>query len=249
MSAPITEQLLPIYSEYYHVTFTSDARKIVPSHWPISYQILRENDRKKLDNYLNIFEQEFSKMPAELITLSNLKTVIFVKELYVGEQYRAAVPDYINEVLYYDINAKNEGYARRVIHHEFYHMLEQQLFGSAYYKDPNWQNLNVANFAYGDGGHNARSSNVSLFTNPYPGFVNGYAMSGLEEDKAEIWAVLWLDQYWQKTYPMLKHDCILADKVNMLITQLSEFAPSINSNYFHSRFNPYLLKNNFRCNQ
>lgn len=209
------------------VFFTIETQPLIASPWDIRYQALQLESDPNLINYLGLFEQEVNKLPPALLHLSGLATVAFVRKLAVGAQPRAAVPDYIHEVLYYDVDAPGDTYLRHVVHHEFYHMLEQQLYGSAYYKDPKWHSLNPADFTYGKGGAYARDSSVSVFSHPHPGFVNGYAMSGLEEDKAEIWAIIWAEKSWRKVAPLVESDPILQEKIRLLTAQIECLAPEL----------------------
>src|SRR5690606_1012800 len=103
-------------------------------------------------------------------------------------QERWAVPDFVHETLYLDVAvrfARDEVFQRRVIHHEFYHLLEEEWNGDPYFKDPAWAALNTPEHRYGAGGAANRDRRLSLFNHPAPGFVSRYAMTGLEEDKAE----------------------------------------------------------------
>ncbi|GAA0345557.1 hypothetical protein GCM10009092_07550 [Bowmanella denitrificans] len=209
------------------VFFTTETRPLTVSPWDIRYQNIGYEQDPKLLNYLALFEQEIAKLPPAVLRLSGLDKVAFVRALSVGPQPRAAVPDYIHEVLYYDVDAPGDAYLRHVVHHEFYHMLEQQLYGSAYYKDPLWHSLNPDGFVYGNGGAYARDSSVSVFSHPHPGFVNGYAMSGLEEDKAEIWAIIWAQQSWQAVETLVEIDSILQAKIRLLTAQVQCQAPEM----------------------
>lgn len=206
---------------------TIDTKSLTVSPWDIRYHALQSDDDPALLKYLPLFEQEFGKIPSEILALSGLQTVVFVRDLAIGEQPRAAVPDYDHEALYYDVGAPGENYIRHVLHHEFYHMLEQQLYGDAYYKDPLWQQLNPPEFSYGHGGAFARGSAVSAFVHPRSGFINGYAMSGLEEDKAEIWSVLWSEQSWRSVQDFVASDSLLQQKIRLLTAQLQCRAPAL----------------------
>ena len=237
-----SKAVLPELSAHYGVRFTLDAERQPDTGWPLRYDPVDSRFDPALTDYLAVFEQEFSQMPKGLIQLSGLRSVVFVSNLTIGGQPRAAVPDYDNEVLYYDVSLRGSQHARRVVHHEFYHMLEQQLFGSAYYKDPLWGALNAPGFVYGNGGAAERRRTLAAYNHPYPGFVNGYAMTGLEEDKAEIWTVLWLDHNWQQIYPMLKDDCILVAKINYMMTQMAARTEALPLRFWQSRFNPFLLR-------
>ena len=238
-----SKAVLPELSAYYGVRFTLDADRQPDTGWPLRYATIDSRFDPALADYLAVFEQEFSKMPKGLIRLSGLRTVVFVSNLTMAGQSRAAVPDYDNEVLYYDVSLRGSQHARRVVHHEFYHMLEQQLYGSVYYKDPHWGALNAPGFVYGNGGASERRRSLAAYNHPYPGFINGYAMSGLEEDKAEIWTILWLDSNWQQVYPMLKDDCILVAKINYMMAQMAAKSDALPVDFWQTRFNPFLLRN------
>lgn len=206
------------------VVFTVDTAHLNASPWDLHYQQVSELQK---NNYLPLFEEEFIKLPTEVLHLSALRTVAFVRQLAIGGQQRAAIPDYHHEVLYYDISQQAGTYLRHVIHHEFYHMLEEQLYGSAYYQDPLWHALNTPDFRYGKGGAADRNSQVAVFSHPAPGFVNQYAMSGIEEDKAELWAIIWAQHSWQQNQAFIEKDPILQAKLALLMQQLQCKAPAL----------------------
>ena len=53
-----------------------------------------------------------------------------------------------------------------------------------------WDALKPKDFKYGSGGKNAQDiSTTSLLTEKYPGFLNHYSTTAVEEDKAEVLAV------------------------------------------------------------
>lgn len=223
----LPSELLPEQQQRTGVHFTTKTERLTASPWDLRYQRVKARHQTELQHYLPLFAQELQKLPAELLTLSGLQTVAFVRQLQVATQPRAAVPDYNHEVLYYDISPKSDSYLRHVVHHEFYHMLEQQLYGSAYYQDPEWLLLNPDGFAYGKGGAATRDPQAAAFSHPAPGFINGYAMSGIEEDKAEIWTVIWANDSWQQVKAMFEQDAVLAAKLRLLIKQLQCKAPAL----------------------
>lgn len=220
-------QLLTGQQQRTGVHFTISTAHLTASPWDLRYQPVKARQQAELQQYLPLFAAEFQKMPAALVQLSALKTVAFVRQLAIASQPRAAVPDYHHEVLYYDIRPQPPAYLRHVVHHEFYHMLEQQLYGSAYYQDPDWLALNPADFRYGNGGASSRDSSAAAFSHPAPGFINGYAMSGIEEDKAEIWTVIWASDSWQQVSQMFAKDQILAAKLRLLVQQLQCRVPAL----------------------
>ncbi|MEQ8765264.1 MAG: putative zinc-binding metallopeptidase [Planctomycetota bacterium] len=187
--------------------------------WPLTFAPVDREQQKLLESYLDILEEELGKYPADFLKRTKLKVVALGRGLQFRKQPRAALPDYVKETLYYDIDylvTSDASYVRHVIHHEYYHMIEEEWNGSAYYKDPAWAKLNESDFRYGTGGVNARNGDVSVFDHPRSGFVNGYAMSGLEEDKAEVWASMFLAERWKLVGPWAEEDRRLAAKIAFL---------------------------------
>ncbi len=201
----------------------------------LHYQFASKKDYPSLLKYLKLFQKEFNKYPVKFIHNIKLKGVIFVKDLSISGQRRAAVPDYYVEYLYYDFErgAHNAIYQQHVIHHELYHMVEQEKNGSGYYKDPNWAKLNSPDFQYGKGGRFMRGGNAYTYNHPQPGFVNLYSTSGLEEDKAEIFATLFIpSEYKMAEKWIAEGDNRLATKINYMKQFLQTIDPSMNEQYW-----------------
>lgn len=187
--------------------------------WPLEFAAASESDRKLLQQYLHLLAEELMKYPRAFVKASRLRVVAVGKGLVFRKQPRSALPDYVQETLYYDfsyLGRSSKEYVRHVIHHEYFHMLEEEWNGSAYFKDPSWAKLNEPGFRYGSGGVNARDSSVSTFNHPRAGFVNGYAMSGLEEDKAEVWASMFVPGEWKLVAAWCEEDERLRQKVTFL---------------------------------
>jgi hypothetical protein len=214
--ADLEKKLAPLAQKYGGVTF-SFPRKSMTGGWA-NVNYVPANNQANAEAYVAMFLEEFAKYPADFIQKSRLRRVEFVEKLAVGSQYRSAVPNYEHEVLYYDVSyVANQRYVRHVVHHEFYHMLEQEWNGDSYYRDPNWAQLNEKGFAYGAGGENAYGrGDVWSFVHPKPGFVNLYSTYGLEEDKAEVWAVLFVPENWKIVRTYLEGDPILRAKVSYM---------------------------------
>lgn len=212
----IEASLAPLAAKYPGVSFTLAKSEFKGTWANINYKPVQ--DLASAKTYVAMFVEEFAKYPADFIKLAKLKRVELVEKLAVGTQFRSAVPDYFNEVLYYDVAyVTNMRYARHVVHHEFYHMLEQEWNGDSYYKDPNWAHLNEKDFKYGAGGSSAYGrGDVWSFVHPHTGFVNLYSTYGIEEDKAEIWAVLFVPENWSLVKGFLDGDAVLRAKVSYM---------------------------------
>ena len=139
--------------------------------------------------------QEWQKYSANTISKTGLTTIYLVTDLVVDGQQRAGMPEPIYEnALYFDVSSKyasseNGIFLRRVFHHEFNHLMQYKTYATYSYNDDLWVSCNSGSFNYGAGGA-SMYYNVSYAHAEHPkyGFVNGYATSGIEEDKAEVFA-------------------------------------------------------------
>ncbi|MCE9564242.1 MAG: hypothetical protein K8U57_19535 [Planctomycetes bacterium] len=149
-----------------------------------------EADRKEADSYAAIFAFEWSLYPSELVKKTGLRGVVFCKDLSFAGQKRTAVPDFEHETLYLDVTRgrHDELYVRKVIHHEFFHLVDLKDDGHLY-EDERWVRLNPPGFKYGPGGAKLQDDpTVTTTGKDDPGFLNRYAAAGVEEDKAELFA-------------------------------------------------------------
>ena len=155
----------------------------------------RRADREDLASYVPVLAAEWNVYPPELVEQAGLRRLVLCENLRFDGQQRTAVPDFEHNGLYLDVGrgCYSEMYVRKVIHHEFFHMIDLRDDG-ALYADERWAALNPAGFQYGSGGRNAQDDpRVSLFSEERPGFLNRYAITGVEEDKAELFAHMLVD--------------------------------------------------------
>ena len=186
---------------------------------------------KELRRYASLFAAEFELYPLELIRDVGLKRVVFCKRLNLGGQPRAAVPDFRLGVLYVDINPREYYpiYLRQVLHHEFYHMIDFRQDGL---RDETWAALNQPGFKYGSGGGSAQTFQTTAWaTREYPGFLNHYSTTAVEEDKAEIFSNLMVvPKYVERR---AEADRILSSKVMFLRRSLKSFCPAISGQFWN----------------
>ncbi len=189
-------------------------------------------EEKELLKYIPLFDQELRLYPRELVQRSRLKRVVICWELSFAGQRRGAIPDFGNDTLYLDISRGTPTYLRKVIHHEFYHIIDWQ-DDFKLYEDKVWAALNPEDFKYGDGGKNAQDNpDTGVLTEKFPGFLNHYSTTGVEEDKAEIFANLIVDaEYVAKR---MEKEAVLESKAKLLKEQLFKFCPAINDGFWDS---------------
>jgi hypothetical protein len=204
-------------------TVVHDVR-IILAHPPestwqqVTFRAPDASRRNMLNDYANLVREELARHAPALLARAKLRAAVIVDELAVDGQRRAAVPDYPNGCLYLDpsVGAHNEEYQRHVIHHELFHFIQGRFRKDAYFKDPDWLALNAPGAQYGNGGARTRGHDVYELTHPAAGFVNLYSQSAVEEDMAEIFAVLHVETSRRKAEEWAKHDAALRAKVHYM---------------------------------
>jgi hypothetical protein len=189
-------------------------------------------DPASLKNYLDLFAQEFCLYPVTLIQKIRLKRVIFCTQLAFAGQRRNAIPDFENNTLYLEVKrgSYDRVYMRKVIHHELFHIIDYYDDGYLY-QDQRWSNLNPKAFVYGTGGRNAQNlATTSLLSDVSRGFLNHYSTTGVEEDKAEIFANLIVNPTYVNN--RIETDDVLAVKVQTMKRLLLAFCPEMNDEYW-----------------
>jgi hypothetical protein len=175
--------------------------------------------------YGSLLRAEFDRHPAELLRRARLRKVVLCDELVFGGLRVNAVPDYEHETLYLDAvrGAHSPDYQRKVIHHDFFHMVDYRDDGLVY-RDDSWAALNPPGFAYGAGGRASQGeSKTSVPSDDFPGFLNHYSTTGVEEDKAEVFAFLMVEP--EAVLRRAEGDPVLRAKVGRLREIVSQFCP------------------------
>lgn len=185
-----------------------------------------------LRRYEPVFVHAFGRYPVDLVRRVGLRRVVLCRDLAFAGQRRGAVPDFDHDTLYLDIlrGADRPGYLSRVLHHEFFHMVDYKDDGRLY-ADPEWAALNPQGFRYGRGGKNAQEvRGTGVLTRRHPGFLNHYATTGVEEDKAEIFALLLTDP--QAIARRAAVDPVVRAKVQRMRALLARFCPAVDDAFW-----------------
>jgi hypothetical protein len=172
---------------------------------------------------LNLAAAEFGRYPLGCVLAAGLRRVVVCGRLTVdGAVYQGSFDAGRGELFFAAQDLRRDRhYARVVMHHEFFHLLDKRQRGSIF-EDPAWDALVPRFFDYGDGGRFAQwdRGGAELSTGS-PGFVTRYARTGLEEDKAETFAHLMVDL--EDVLERTATDAVLAAKVKLLARQLARF--------------------------
>jgi hypothetical protein len=184
-----------------------------------SWNKVPSTDVTRLKQYASMFKYEFSKYPKSWVKKLGLKKIYIATK--VTNVYKvAAIPRSPSEMIY-SIEYGTDDYARGVVHHEFHHFVDYYRFGSYYPNDTTWNNLNDTGFTYGSGGFSAYEDGWDNSEHPEEGFVTGYAMTGSEEDRAEVFAYIMVDSRNTRLYRWAKTDDILLDKIKYMKNKLT----------------------------
>lgn len=193
------------------------------------------SNRRELSSYAELFVDEFRRYPAEAVAKTGIKRIVLCKDLAFAGEPRAAIPDYDHTVMYYDTvrAAYSAVYQRATIHHEFFHMIDWK-DDHRVYEDAAWSALNRAGFTYGK--KHVRGVDRSLWgrlDDSLDGFLNRYAMTGVQEDKAEVFCYLMFDP--GRMAERGKSDPVMARKIESMKRLTQSFSPSMGPAYWDAR--------------
>jgi hypothetical protein len=195
-----------------------------PTQW--GYIDGRRASQEELAEYLPRLRRELALYPPEMFRRAGLRRVVVASGLTFNRRPWAGVPVFDSGDLILDASAGRDfpEYQARVIHHEFFHMIDYAERGTLR-GDGEWEGLNPWLFRYGGGGERCRSSgrDVSDVRKRTNGFITGYAESAPEEDKAELFGCLMVRP--SETARVAASDPVLAAKIALLRRRLDAFTP------------------------
>lgn len=189
-------------------------------------------NQQALLKYLPLFFGEFTLYPQAVIERAGLKAIVLCERLKFAGQLRSSIPDYLHDTLYYDVSRGSEtpDYKRNSIHHEFFHIIDWKDDGLVY-QDQVWAALNPPGFKYGSGGKNAQNdSTVGVVTDSLKGFLTRYAMTGVEEDKAETFSHMMIS--YRMVEQRTKHDPVLKAKFDYIKVLCQKFSSTMDDAFW-----------------
>ena len=193
-------------------------------------------DERAVDEYLPLLATELDEYPRALIRCLGLTKIVLCGELTCGGQPRLGVASYADKSLYLNVNATGY-FARRVLHHEFFHLIDW-FDDIQVYQGEQWAALNPPGFEYGDGGESAQDDpTASILTDQYEGFLNRYSMTGIEEDKAEVFSCLMVDRAFVMQRAGV--DMYLQEKLREMEWLLDRFCDDIDEEFLERIGGPY----------
>jgi len=189
--------------------------------------------KEDLAAYTKLFSSEWNRYPIEVTKKAGLKAIVIGSNIRMNTQIRASVPAFDTGIMYYDttLGKKHPEFQRSVVHHEFYHLLDERQ-GKIWVDKP-WSELNPPDFHYGKGGAAMREAGVGKLTDKLPGFITLYSTSAIEEDKAEIFAHLLVDPVFLDD--RVKADPVVSSKVAFLKQRLKDWVSAVDDCFWKSK--------------
>lgn len=209
------------------------------SQGDVNFRPLGRGESSSTETYLRLYIDEFSKYPPSFTRAVNLEWVAFVKGLRVLDDPRAAT--YLRHFaagtmapaggMVYDVQqgALNEDYVRWVLHHEFFHFIDDHLNRDI--KDQAWAGLNSKDFRY----TGVAAPDSSFLDHPRPGVITSYSMKSIWEDRSEVFAALFVDKAHPRLREIADADPVVLGKIRLMMRLLSRIDPSMSERYFRKR--------------
>ncbi|MCD4779472.1 MAG: putative zinc-binding metallopeptidase [Candidatus Omnitrophica bacterium] len=191
-------------------------KHLVKPSGDLHFVMLTEANYVELNTYLKLFEQEINKYPPSFFKSRNIRGIALVKRLFIQNKPAEGLYFYNHRVMFFDILRNNHKRIaqRHSIHHELFHMMSKQTPQYAPLNEDVWASWNQHSFQY------TTNPRLSKKINPYnqyaphePGFVSYYAMTSVEEDKAEVFACLMQYKHKKLIHEWITKDRIMSKKV------------------------------------
>ena len=180
----------------------------------------------ELAPYLTLLRRELSRYPEKLLRRAGIRRICVAKRLNFDGRPWTGIPVFEEGVLWLDaVRGRHvPNYQARLIHHELFHLIDKACRGDIR-TDPDWASLNPGGFRYGPGGENYQNTGRDVFAmlDRTGGFLTGYSVSAVEEDKAEVFSCLAVLP--AETARRASRDRVLAAKIELLRSELERFCP------------------------
>ena len=176
---------------------------------------------KNLNNKFPIIEKNINRYNSKFLKKISLKYVVFCEDLKISNINTGGIPDNKKRALIVDINF-NQKYFERMIHHEIFHMIENNY--PDFFNENEFSSFNDSNFNYAECSTCSDSLNLDLYKNT-DGFLTEYSKSIPSEDMAEIFSFLMVEK--NNIEKKIDKDKVLKNKVNFIKYNLSKIDKNI----------------------
>jgi len=170
------------------------------------------SDKKTYDEKYEIITSNLKRYSKEFLRKINLRYIVMCENLSISEINTAGIPDHIMKTLIIDLKF-NEKYFERVIHHELFHIINDNF--KDLFNEDEWKKFNEPNFKYADCSTCSKKLGLDTYKNTN-GFFTEYSMTIPSEDMAEVFSHLIIGNYKNL------NDEILNKKIKFIKDKLKE---------------------------
>ena len=178
----------------------------------VQKNIICENSSKKyLDEKYDLIYKNLNKYSYDFLKKINLKYIVLCENLSISGINTAGIPDNVMKTLILDIKF-NQKYFERVIHHEVFHIINDQ--HKELFNENEWKKFNDLKFKYAK----CSTCTENLGLDEYEktkGFFTEYSKSTVSEDMAEVYShIIYLDA--EQIKQIRKFDVVLNKKITYI---------------------------------
>ncbi len=148
--------------------------------------ICLSSNKKNYDQKYQVIKKNLKKYPRNFLKKINLKYIVMCENLSISGINTAGIPDNIMKTLILDIEF-NKKYFERVIHHEIFHIINDQY--KELFNEINWKEMNPPNFVYAECSTCTEKLGLDTYVEK-KGFFTEYSKSTVSEDMAEVYSHL-----------------------------------------------------------
>jgi hypothetical protein len=171
---------------------------------------------------LSIVSRELSRYSPARLRAAGLRRVVLAGDLRESGRSISSLPNVAGSMLL--DGSVPDAFLARLVHHELFHFVDFA-DDARVAENGEWTSDNGRAFWYGEGGRSMRSPRASELTDEMPGFLTRYAMSAVEEDKAEVFSLLMTRP--ADVRARAANDDVLRAKVRRLAAKLARVAPEL----------------------
>ena len=176
-------------------------------------------DYPRVYRYIKVLQEELAKYPPGFFDADKLQRIYILKSIFNEEKNAQGIYDYRAKVMFLDFGRKFGGVLaqRHNIHHEIFHVIDTNSF--FWTQKEAWEDLNDPAFKYVRKGKviiDPVKNDANYFAPNRKGFVTYYAMMSPYEDKAEVFACLFIPAQNRLIHKWAKKDRILQKKIDYI---------------------------------
>lgn len=181
-----------------------------------------------LAKYQPILDAELRLYPRELPNAIGLRRIVLCADLSYSGSFVRGLSVWPHGALYLDAGDASSRSGAWILHHEIYHMIDY-FDGGLESSDAAWEVLNPPGFHYVNGILPTQPPALRSAGPCKPGIVSRNALVGVQEDKAEVYAMMMTTP--RQLAAWAGADTVLAAKVRLLKRRLEHLGCGLDSEF------------------